>query len=334
MRTSQIVIASAVLLFARLESNVATAQTSDPSIIKAEDLPKDLGKPLDWEVGDKAVVVKGAGLLATALAAKSGPEKWKPFAEYDVNAQYSYDGTDRIGDVTWGPAVSRSWLKANVDANCADQPFKKVPAAMWTWHGHARGRHADLDESKDVTEYKTALLVGIGTRVRVYPDFINEWSALTGTDVEMPTLGVTWYKPLTDENPDTALTTRQVQARFESEIPIPVGWPAQIRAYTKAHREFIHKINCTAADQLTEADFEEPERPAMLPVRLSIDVKFSEATEGGDDSQDGVFIDVALKWLKPDSKIGLAVRYRTGNDLGFEYDSAFLAGALMRFGSP
>ena len=152
-----------------------TESQPNEAALTSKDVPKDVAKPFDWELGDKAVVVKGSNIVVSSGFSEASVEKWKPFTEYSVNAQYAYDGSDRIADVTLGPAVTRSTLKPNIDADCENQPFPEVPASLWTAFGHLRGRYADIDNAKEVTDYRTAVLAGVGGRVRMYPGFLETW---------------------------------------------------------------------------------------------------------------------------------------------------------------
>jgi hypothetical protein len=124
-----------------------------------------------------------------------------------------------------------------------------------------------------------------------------------------------------DKNPasaDTSIAIDQIQLAFTAEIPLPFATDQE------AGRKFIADRNAYICDTTLPI----PKRP-NFPYSVSISLKAGRPLEG-DDRKTDVFADVALKMLQPNSKVGFVLRYRTGDDLGFEYDSQLLAGLVYR----
>ncbi len=299
------------------------AQDAPAGGLAAKDIPEIDKKPLDWEIGPDAVVVKGIGILAGASAE---PASWKGYAQYSVDGEYGDGGKNRIADVSVTPGFTRSWLIQNPEPSGCGDAFPQVPGGSASVYAAIRNRYADVDKS-DAVDYQNSALGGVGVRMRVYPPFLLRWSGITGTDVDMPTFSATYYNAFTSDSPDPDLETDQIQATFRAEVPVPFTVKrSELQAFKKARSEYLKNAVCDP-----NFDFDTtpvPKRPEV-PVSLSIELKASRPT-GGNDDKTQFFADVALKWLQPNSKVGLSVRYRSGEDLGFEYDREYLAGVLLR----
>jgi len=298
------------------------AQDAPASGLATKDIPEIDTKPLDWEIGPDAVVVKGIGILA---GESDEPEHWKGYAQYSVNGEYGDSAKNRIADITVTPGFTRSWLIRNPEPSGCGDAFPQVPGGSASVYTEVRNRYADVDKS-DAVDYQNTALGGVGARLRIYPPFLIRWSGITGADVDMPTFSATYYNAFTNDNPDPDLETDQIQVAFRAELPVPFTLKrSELRAFKKARSEYLKKAVC---DPNFDFSTPPPKRP-QFPVSLSIELKASRPT-GGDNDKSAFFADIALKWLQPNSKVGLSVRYRSGEDLGFEYDREYLAGVLLR----
>ncbi len=319
-------IRNVLIAFVLVVPFFSTAAEDEPlGGLAAKTTPTVEDKPLDWEIGPDGVVVKGIGILSGVSAA---PERWTGYAQYSVNGEYGDAGKNRIADISVTPGFTRAWLINDPEPpkDC-EGAFPTMPGASASVYAAVRNRYADIDQS-DAVDYQNTAMGGVGARLRIYPPFLLRWTGITGKDVDMPTVSATYYNAFTDDSPDPDIETDQIQVAFRAEVPVPFTVKrSELRKFKKERTEWLNNAQCIAGFEDTHPA---PERPEF-PVNLSIELKASRPV-GDNDGNDKTefFADVALTWLKPDSKVGLSIRYRSGEDLGFEYDREYLAGVLLR----
>jgi len=310
---------------------VATPQTAGNTTLKKDDIPKDVkgGKPLDFEAGADAAVLKGKGVIFGAVKTTTsqndririGPTG---FTSFDVNAQYNYtDRTKRIAEISLRPSLLTAW---------AGDPFGPIFAPAHSVTPYLDLRSRSLDRMKDTTgtattndSQKSFFYGGAGVE---YRSTVTSWLrmiSLTGADLEAPTLGVTYYKKISGDLPkDAPEGFDAVQARLTVDIPIPLT--ANLRGPDPKIRMQREKCFEDAAKLHLSGDCPSA---GSFPFTFSVDLKASRPTVGTSRKTEH-YADIALKMMQEDSKIGYAIRYRTGKDLGFDYDKKILASIVMR----
>ena len=315
-------VASSVIL-AMLLAAPLQAQTGGGGLA-AKDIPQIDKKPLDWEIGPEAVVVKGIGILAGTSAE---PERWTGYAQYSVNGEYGDAGKNRIADIDVTPGFTRAWLIRNPEPPGCPEAFPQVPGGSASVYATVRNRYADIDKTAAVN-YQNTAMGGVGAKLRVYPPFLLRWTGITGKDVDMPTFSATYYNAFSEDSPNPNITADQIQLAFRAEVPVPFTVNRkELKTFKEARTEWLKRAQC---DANFDFDANPPPKRPEFPVNLSVELKASRPTSGDDNDDTEFFADVALTWLQPNSKVGLAVRYRSGQDLGFEYDRQYLAGVLVR----
>ncbi|HKR66364.1 MAG TPA: hypothetical protein VJZ00_21735 [Thermoanaerobaculia bacterium] len=298
-----------------------TDKAAECGLLEKADIPSGESTPFDVEVGTEALVVKGSDLLWN-----SGGDidaGWTPYVDYKLNGQFSYaDDKDRVADL----GVELATIKLVEDdfdpfGSCelgeGRTGFDLIPFA------EARGRFADIAKNDDA-DWKGVLIGGLGTKVVFQIPALMALKGITGADVENPMLALTYYNAFVDndtKNPaasDKTIAIDQIQLAFTAEIPLSI---ATDRA---AGRKFIRDFKAFLCDPTKPC----PKRPAF-PYSISVDLKAGKPMKG-DDRDIEFHADIALKMMQPDKKIGFVIRYRTGEDLGFEYDKQLLAGLVYR----
>lgn len=301
-------------------------------------------KPFDLEAGPEAVTLKGKGAffdfraemgipaaVTTPPPPSSDPSPtvvlpWTPFVVYDVNATYNYtDSDERLAEVSLQPSIVRGWSRGGNPFLGAESVRSSIMPYL-----DLRSRSMRAPSTTEDAEQKSFFYGGAGVQFRQEFRRLLRWEELTGTDFEQPTLAVTYYRKFSGDLPDDAPEGFDaVQARLTLEFPIPLT--ASLDSATEYRKQFMRFL----ADSLRAANGANviPVSPTAarpsFPFSFSVDLKASRPTEGA--SHKIVHLaDVALKMIQPDAKVGYVLRYRTGKDLGFEYDSTFLAGVLLR----
>jgi hypothetical protein len=323
---------------------VVALSAAGQTTLKPEDIPKDFTdqKPFDLETGNEAAVLKGKGVffslaneVSTApLPATTSNSKpivpWTPFVSYDVNAQYNYtDRTKRVADLGVKPAIVKGWFSAG-------DPFD--PKVLVTRRSlmpylDLRSRSTDQAASSSTTagndSQKSFVYGGAGLQFRQEFKTLLRWQSLTGQDLEQPTLGVTYYKKFSGELPKDAPTGFDaIKAALTFDVPIPLT--ANLGSAAKFRKEFDAFLAAAQEAAKTGAPLPEaPKRPSF-PFTFSVELTASRPTQTTTTHTIEHSADLALKMIQENSKIGYVLRYRTGKDLGFEYDRKLLAGILMR----
>jgi hypothetical protein len=324
------------------------ALAQNPFDLKNDDIPKSVTdkKPFDLEAGPEATTLKGKGVFfdfnaemrvppsttaITSTTAAAGPSPtlsipWTPFVSYDVNATYDYKNTkNRIGEVSLQPSIVRGWARGGdpfagaVSVRSSIMPYLDL-----------RSRKTNTPSGTTDDTQKSFFYGGAGVQFRQEFRSIRLSEGLTGMDFEQPTLGVTYYKKVSGDLPkDAPEGFGAVQARLTVDIPIPLTASlASAGEYRKQYAQFL-------ADSLRAANGAKvtPMPPTAarpsFPFSFEIDLKASRPTEGASHKIEH-FADIALKMMQQGSKVGYVLRYRTGKDLGFEYDRNLLAGLVLR----
>lgn len=308
--------------------------------LKPEDIPKNFTdkRPFDLEAGPDAATLKGKGVLFNigseieAPTATPSPEPtpsaasvpWTPFVSYDVNASYNYtDRTKRIGEVSLKPSIVKGWFSVG-DPFGGDIVTRR--SVMPYLDLRSRNTNAPVTTTND--KQKAFFYGGAGVQFRQEFRTLLEWESITGADLEQPTLGVTYYKKVSGELPkDAPEGFDAVQALLTFDVPIPLTANlSRATEFRTKFAEYLKKANIAAAtgQPLPEA----PKRPSF-PFTFSVELKATRPTAGATRKVEH-YADIALKMIQPNAKVGYALRYRTGKDLGFEHDNKILAGILLR----
>jgi hypothetical protein len=252
---------------------------------------------------------------------------WTPYLSYDVNAQYNYtDRTKRIADVSLRPSVVKGWFSPGdpFDPNIFVARRSVMP------YLDLRSRSTDTAEGSTGTDdnQKSFFYGGAGIQYRHEFQPILRWQSLTGADLEQPTLDVTYYKKISGELPkDAPEGFDAIQARLTFDVPIPLT--AALQPASKFRKEFKNFLDASALSAQTGAPLPDPPKRPSFPFTFSVELKATRPTEGLTRETEH-YADLALKMMQENSKIGYALRYRTGKDLGFEYDTKLLASIVMR----
>lgn len=329
---------------------VASA-ASGQSTLKPEDIPKDFSdqKPFDLEAGTDAVVFKGKGVLfnlrteagSTALEAPA-PESpsdaadstrpsvpWTPFLSYEVNAQYDYtERTERIADLSLRPSIMKGWFSRGDAFDPETFVARRSLIPYLDLRSRSVGKDTTSTTNDDDDDEESFFYGGAGIQYRQEFPALLRWQSLTGADLEQPTLGITYYKQISGELPeDGPEGFDAIQALLTFDVPIPLT--ANLRGASKFRKE--HEDFLAAAKRAAETGSplpDPPQRPSF-PFTFSVELKASRPTEG-DEREEEFYADLALKVRQEDSNIGYALRYRTGEELGFEYDEKLLASIVVR----
>ncbi|HEX7680190.1 MAG TPA: hypothetical protein VF713_18810 [Thermoanaerobaculia bacterium] len=320
------------------------AFAENPFDLKSDDIPKVTDKkPFDFEAGPDAATLKGKGVFfdfraemgtpaaPTTTTSSPGPSPtvvvpWTPFISYDVNATYNYsDSSKRIAEVSLQPSVVRGWARGGdpfagaVSVRSSIMPYLDL-----------RSRNTNAPSSTTDDKQKSFFYGGAGVQFRQEFRTILTWEGLTGTDFEQPTLGMTYYKKISGNLPmDAPQGFDAVQARLTLEIPIPLTASFDSAAeYRRQYTQFLaDSLRAASGANVTPVP-PTAARPSF-PFSFSVDFKVSRPTDGTSHKVEH-FADLALKMIQPGAKVGYVLRYRTGKDLGFEYDRKLLAGVLLR----
>jgi len=336
MRRFSLVIAAALVALS------VAGQTT----LKPEDIPKDFSdqKPFDFEAGADAAVIKGKGVFFNIMretgAATSEPASttndttlptvpWTPFVSYDVNAQYNYtDRTKRIADVSLRPSIVKGWFSGGdpFDPNIFVMRRSLMP--YLDLRSRSIDRTAKPTTSSADDKQTSFFYGGAGIQFRQEFQTLLRWQSFTGADLEQPTLGVTYYKKVSGDLPkDAPEGFDAIQAVLTFDVPIPLT--ATLDRATKFRKEFDDFLAASAQAAKTGAPLPDPPKRPSFPFTLSVELKASRPTEGATRKIEH-YADLALKMMQENSKIGYALRYRTGKDLGFDYDKKLLASIVMR----
>jgi hypothetical protein len=326
----------------------APSFAQNPFELKKDDVPKSVTdrKPFDLEAGPEAATLKGKGVFfnfqaetgtpastttaATATgAAGASPTlviPWTPFVSYDVNATYDYKKTDdRIAEVSLQPSIVRGWARGG-------DPFAGAVSVRRSIMPYLdlRSRNTNAPSTTTDDKQKSFFYGGAGVQFRQEFRSILLWEGLTGTDFEQPTLGVTYYKKISGDLPkDAPEGFDAVQARITVDIPIPLTASLGSAAeYRKQYAQFLAD-SLRAANGANVTPVPPTAARPSFPFSFSIDLKASRPTEGASNKIER-FADIALKMMQQGAKVGYVLRYRTGKDLGFEYDRKILAGLVLR----
>lgn len=302
-----------VLLAALPAAAQAVTETAATGVAAAD-------KPFDVEFGTDALVFKASDLLWLPADVETGTTGWTPFVNYDLNGHFNYDDSkDRIADLAIEAAILKSF--GVVDPfDC--RPDAGIRGADLLPYVEVRGRFADIAKSGN-EDWRGALIGGVGAKVILHSPRLMNLKGITGADVENPTFALTYYEAFVDNDAqdpasaDTTIALDQIQLAFTADIPLTLATdPA-------AGKKFL----ADRAAYLCDTTLPVPVRPAF-PYTLSIALKAGSPLTGDRDVQ--FHADVALKMLQPGNKVGFVLRYRSGEDLGFDYDTQLLAGLVYR----
>lgn len=311
--------------------------------LKPEDIPKDYSdrKPFDVETGPEAAVLKGKGVFFNVATTKidtsastapartastKGSVPWTPFISYDVNAQYNYaNRAKRIADLSLRPSIVKGWFSGEIGPDTFVIRRSLMPYV--DLRSRSIGAPATAPTNAD-DKQKSFFYGGIGVDYRQEFQSLLKWNDLTGADVEQPTFGVTYYKKVSGELPqDAPGSFDAIQARLTFDVPIPLT--ASFDS-ARAFRAEKAKYEAAAAQSsLSGKELPAPPQRPSFPFTFTVELKASRPTQGASHKIER-YADVALKMMQENSKIGYVLRYRTGKDLGFEYDQKLLAGIVMR----
>jgi hypothetical protein len=309
----------------------APVTASGNTTLQEGDIPKDVkgGKPLDFEGGADAAVLKGKGVVFGTVNVtpegnriRIGPTG---FTSFDVNAQYNYtDRSKRIAEIGVRPSLLTAWT---------GDPFGPQYVATRSIAPYLDLRSRSLDRPKTTNggttttadNEKAFFYGGAGVEYRSTVTPLLRLNSLTGADVEAPSLGVTYYKKISGDLPkDAPEGFNALQARLTFDVPIPLTANLTLPDATiRAKREqcFAEAVRLNLRGDCPSA--------GAFPFTFSVDLKVSRPTEGSSRKTEH-YADIAVKMMQENSKIGYAVRYRSGKDLGFEYDKEILASIVMR----
>ena len=292
-------------------------------------------RPFDIEFGTDALVFKGTNLLWLPADLQARADGWTPFINYDFSGHFNYDESkDRIADLAVEAAILKSLTLRRRGETTESNPFTDctpdggVRGADFIPYAEMRGRFADIAKSGAV-DWKGVLIGGAGLKVRIHSPRLMNLKGITGADVENPTLALTYYEAFVDNDAadpaasDTSIAVDQLQLAFTADIPLTMSTDPI------AAKKFL----ADRAAYLCDPNLPVPQRPSF-PYTVSIALKAGRPIDRqntpGEKSNIDFHADVALKMLQPGNKMGFVLRYRTGPDLGFEYDTQLLAGIVYR----
>jgi hypothetical protein len=296
---------------------------------EAEADKSSFATPIDLEVGPN-VTLKGAQIF---------PENARHFfATIDIDSLWTpgSDGTYR-SSASIRPTYS-SFLKTNPTLpECANPEEVIAPPIIghaWQLYGDARQRVGEFPQEDDETKTTRVdqLLLGVGADFRIFSRWLRDLERRTRTDNEYPRIAATYYdvrdRSETEQELPPVINVDSVQVAFTAEIPLAIseGDPdgRQEKAYDEYYQKLLKNVFCKGADP-----GEEPVPTSYFPWSLSIDLRASRPTTG-DDRDVQKYADIAIKYKRPEARMGYVARYRTGEDLGFEYDDELLLGILVR----
>lgn len=285
--------------------------------------------PIDLEVGT-SITLKGAEIFPRA------PKKW--FTVIDLDSLYTPgDKSTYRSNVSVRPTYS--FYKAGSARTlppCADPVFQgihTIPTDSWQVYGDVRHRVGDFPKEaggQETTRVRQ-LLIGAGADYRIFLPWLRTLERRTRTDNEYPRLSATYYtvrdKSETEQDAPDGINADQIQVAFSAEIPIALAEGDGVekeKAYDEYYTKLINHTFCNGPDPGPA-----PAVTAYFPWSVGIDLRGSRATTG-EDRRNKFYADVALKYQRPGKKLGYVARYRTGDDLGFEYDDELLLGLFFR----
>lgn len=318
--------------------------------LKPEDIPKDFSdqKPFDLEAGTDAVVLTGKGVLFNlrteiglsplATPATESPSEtadattptvpWTPFVSYDLNAQYDYtERTERIADLSLRPSIMKGWFSPGDPFDPDTFVMRRSLVPFLDLRSRSVGGATSSMMSEDDID-ESFFYIGAGVQYRQEFRTLLEWQSLTGADLEQPTVGITYYERISGELPEDApegIDALQVQLTFD--VPIPLT--ASLTGASKFRREYEDFLAASKRAAETGSPLPNPPQRPSFPFTFSVTLKASRPIDG-DERDEEFYADLALKMMHEDSKVGYALRYRTGEELGFEYDEKLLASIVVR----